>query len=76
MVNNNCWSNETGGGARWSTTMAGTTILEVELDGQELELVKEFVYLGTTKAETATPERVAIIQTARATTALSRLQLI
>ena len=56
--------------------MAGTRKLLVELDCQKLELVKEVVYLGTTEAETATPETVAIIQTARATTALSRLQLI
>ena len=49
-------------------------ILEVELDGQELEQVKEFVYLGST--ETAESEREVKNLIAEATTALSRLKII
>ena len=56
--------------------MVGTSKLEVELDGQDLEQVKERVSLGSTVTDTATSERQLTMWIAEATTALSRLKTI
>ena len=45
--------------------------MELELDGQELEHVKESVYLGSTVTETAKSKWAVKIRIANATTALS-----
>ena len=58
-------------------TMGGTRKREVELDGPQLEQVKEFVYLGSTATEAAKSLMVVDprVRIAKATTALPNDQI-